>query len=123
MTHAVVVLRHLAPTIKAARMAEILGISGEAVRQALQRNGLPTKMLRPKKLCERCKEPLSDPKYKVCRACHAVKVWLVCEVCGTGFFRPRGEVNAARKKGYRHIFCPGRKCQGKWLGRQNRRKP
>ena len=120
----IVCLRSANPEMKAAHIAREIGISREAVRQILNKIGLPTKVgIAPILLCEFCKvENISRGNSKFCsRKCYADSryIYLKCMDCGIDFKR-REKLHATNlKRGQIFIFC-GRSCFGRYFGHLNK---
>lgn len=103
-----------------ADVARMIGISRQRLCYRINKSdmvGLKALVKeRGKPLCIDCGRPLSDHKYKRCRACHIRelekrKVVLICDNCGTEFRRYPREI-----KGKKFHFCSN-PCKQAFLGK------
>jgi len=121
----VVLLRRRYPEMKAASIAREIGITREAVRQILNKIGLPSKVgVIPPLICEYCKTECtsySRRNRRFCsRECYAASkyIYLKCMSCDNDFKR-REKLHATNlRRGQTFIFC-GRSCFGRYFGVRN----
>ncbi len=79
----VVRMRHIYRTIPPVEIAKVLGISREWARKLLERNGLPTNLLRLGKFCPECSKRLERlPKRGMCRECYSLKSKVAVDCSG-----------------------------------------
>jgi len=115
------ILRQQNPSMPAIRIAEILKISRERVRQLLTEAGLPTHFIKQYGWCELCggAMPATRKSYcsKECRT-KGIRVTFQCDYCGQDKVLIRATYNAQKRRGYKHMYC-SIQCRnwGKWAFR------
>ncbi len=117
-------LRQQHPCMKAADIARRIGVSREGVRQALIRNGLPTRPpIQPRRACAcGCGQPIYKPGRSYYSPEHRhnhLFVQIACSTCGTLKETLATRLISHTKRGYQFSFC-SRRCLGVWMGKQNR---
>ena len=114
-------LRETNPSLAAVRIAEILNITRERVRQILKKEGLPTHIPRHYGFCAVCSQDMPATRTRYCSAeCRivATRVTITCTFCGNSKTLRRSAYNAQVKRGYKHMYCSV-KCRqrGNWAFR------
>jgi hypothetical protein len=115
-------LREGDPTLPAIRIAEILFITRERVRQILKKAGLPTYIPRTYGLCKQCGGPKAAYRNvycsAACRLAHS-KITFQCEFCNSSKTIGRASYNAQIRRGYKHMYCSiGCRQRGNWAFRK-----
>ena len=107
------------PDWNGTRIARELGITRQAVHQALKQTMLNIPRRDPH-VCLDCDARLWPGSVR-CRTCYLKlhTVTLTCETCGKKFPRRLSYLVRANKDKAKHTWC-GRNCQGKWLSEQNK---
>jgi len=104
----VLALRESNPNLPAVRIAEILMITRERVRQILKQEGLPTYIPRHYGYCRWCRKdkPTSRTTYcsTECRF-EATRITFTCTFCGIPKRLRRSVFNAQMRRGYKHMYC------------------
>jgi hypothetical protein len=118
----VLALREGDPTLPAIRIAEILLITRERVRQILKKAGLPTYIPRTYGFCKAC--GASKSTYRkvycsaACRFAHS-KITFQCEFCDNSKTIGRSSYDAQVRRGYKHMYCSvGCRQRGNWAFRK-----
>jgi len=114
----IIELRMQDPDMKAVRMAELLGISREAVRQILVKLKIPTNFWRPPALCIDCGKLLGyNHSHKRCFPCYSKfhHTTLICDGCGVSYELRLSEAKTTLKRNKHHFH--NYSCRSKWLGR------
>ncbi len=117
----VVKLRQENPSMTLTKIAYIVGISRERVRQLLVDASLPTQIPKQTFQCPMCgKQVRKLIRSGFCSLkCQAASrmMTLICDYCGNTFTRPDYKaVYNTTLKGYKgHFFC-SRECFGQWVG-------
>jgi hypothetical protein len=97
-----------------------VGVSRERVRQLLVKANMPTKIIKPKIVCEDCGKLLTHPnKYGRCRQClHKSKLTPVtCDNSGRLLYRMQGAIlGSFTRPNYKGRFFCDRHCFGHWVG-------
>ena len=111
-------IRDRLPSIPAIRIAEMLSISRERVRQILKEEGLPTQIPRHYGWCLLCEEAIPATRKDYCSAdCRreATRITFTCDFCGINKTILRCIYNAQKKRGYKNMYC-SRDCRnhGTW---------
>ncbi len=107
-TQQVLALRKADPRLAAVRIAEILMITRERVRQILKQAGLPTHIPRHYGYCELCGKDKSATRTTYCSdECRfeATRITFACTFCGTSKTLRRSAYNAQVGRGYKHMYC------------------
>ena len=101
-------LREANPTLAAVRIAEILNITRERVRQILKDEGLPTYIPRHYGFCALCKKDIPATRTRYCSAtCRtkAAQVTFECVLCGNSKTLRRSAYNTQVRRGYKRMYC------------------
>ena len=101
-------LRESNPTMAAVRIAEILDITRERVRQILKDAGLPTYIPRHYGFCKLCGQDIPATRTTYCSAkCRtkASQITISCTFCGNSKTLRRSAYNAQVKRGYKYMYC------------------
>jgi len=111
-------LRSNYPDLPAIKIAEMLSISRERVRQCLVAEGLPTKIRPDYGNCEVCGTALKSGRKAYCSIkCRSIdcRVSFRCDYCGQTKAVLQSVYNAQKKRGYKYMYC-SIKCRnfGKW---------
>ena len=114
----IVTLRSNHPSLPAVRIAELLSVSRERVRQILKTEGLPTRVRPDYGDCTVCGKSLeSGRKAYSSTACRSkdCRVSFRCDYCGESKEILQSVYNAQKKRGYRFMYC-SIQCRnfGKW---------
>jgi len=111
-------IRQKLPNLPAIRIAEMLSISRERVRQILKTEGLPTSIPRHYGWCEVCGGPMPPTRKTYCSAkCRhdAVRVTFSCDYCGESKTVLQCFYNAQKRRGYKNMYCSiGCRDNGTW---------
>jgi hypothetical protein len=112
-------IREQSPELPAVKIAEMLSLSRERVRQILNEFGLPTKIPRDYGLCAYCNGQMSPGQKRFCSAecrSESIKVTFICDYCQQPKKVIRSVYKASIKRGYKHMYC-SKDCRnhGKWL--------
>ena len=118
----VVTLRSHYPTLPAVRIAELLSISRERVRQILKTEGLLTRIKPDYGDCIVCGTALEIGRKSYCSmACKSAdcRVTFRCDYCGHSKEILQSVYNAQKRRGYQYMYCSIR-CwnNGKWTVRK-----
>ena len=115
-------LRREDPQLAAGRIAEMLSISSERVRQILEGEGLPTAFYKDYGICTICGEVKPGPQQYCSKKCsyEAHRVRFNCALCGESKQLLRSQYNAQVRRGYERMYC-SRLCRnrGKWVFKSN----
>lgn len=115
-------LRREDPQLAAVRIAEMLSISRERVRQILEGEGLPTAFYKDYGICTICGEVKPGPQQYCSKKCsyEAHRVRFNCALCGESKQLLRSQYNAQVRRGYERMYC-SRLCRnrGKWVFKSN----
>ena len=90
------------------RIAEILDITRERVRQILKDAGLPTYIPRHYGFCKLCGQDIPATRTTYCSAkCRtkASQITISCTFCGNSKTLRRSAYNAQVKRGYKYMYC------------------
>ena len=114
-------LRQSHPNMQAIRIAELLNIARERVRQLLISIGLPTCFHRHYGWCELCGNAIPATRKVYCSSecrTQAKRVTFQCEYCGQNKVLILAVYNAQKRRGYKHMYC-SIQCRnwGKWTFR------
>ena len=114
----IVTLRSNHPSLPAVRIAELLSVSRERVRQILKTEGLPTRVRPDYGNCTVCGNSLESGRKAYCStACRSkdCRVSFRCDYCGESKEILQSVYNAQKKRGYRFMYC-SIQCRnfGKW---------
>jgi len=117
----VYLLRQQNPKMPAIRIAEILNISRERVRQLLNEAGLPTSFPKQYGWCALCGGAMPANRKAYCsKECSTKgkRVTFQCDYCGQDRVLIQSAYNAQKRRGYKHMYC-SIKCRnwGKWAFR------
>ena len=113
-----VTLRSNHPDLPAVRIAELLSVSRERVRQILKTEGLPTRVRPDYGNCTVCGEALKSGRKAYCSTtCRSVdcRVSFRCDYCGQSKVILQSIYNAQKTRGYKFMYC-SIQCRnfGKW---------
>jgi len=115
-------LRKENPELPSIRMAEMLSISRERVRQILEKEGLPTAFYKDYGSCTVCGKDKPGRQQFCSKACsyEAHRVRFNCALCGQSKQLLRSQYNAQVRRGYDRMYC-SRLCRnrGKWVFKSN----
>ena len=111
-------LRSNYPDLPAVKIAEMLSISRERVRQCLVAEGLPTKIRPDYGNCEVCGTALKSGRKAYCSTkCRSIdcRVSFRCDYCGQTKSVLQSIYNAQKRRGYKYMYC-SISCRnfGKW---------
>ena len=114
----IVTLRANNPNLPAVRIAELLSVSRERVRQILKAEGLPARVKPYYGACKVCGDNLESGRKAYCAiACRSVdcRVSFRCDYCGETKEVLQSVYNAQKRRGYRFMYC-SISCRnfGKW---------
>lgn len=114
----IVTLRSNHPTLPAVRIAELLSVSRERVRQILKTEGLPTRVRPYYGSCVVCGNDLESGRKAYCStACRSIdcRVSFRCDYCGQPKEVLQSVYNAQKRRGYKFMYC-SIQCRnfGKW---------
>jgi len=116
-TQYIISLRERNPCMTLARIGDIVGVSGERIRQILKTHNVETKAIyrQSRVTCELCGTPTSN-RHFCSRACQskASRVQAVCDCCGKLFEMRKSQLLGRTKAGYKHIFC-SQSCRSKYF--------
>ena len=104
----VLALREADPSLAAVRIAEILQITRERVRQILKQAGLPTYIPRHYGHCKGCGKDRPANRTTYCSTeCRfeATRITFTCMFCGIPKRLRRSAFNAQMKRGYKYMYC------------------
>ena len=104
----VLALREADPSLAAVRIAEILTITRERVRQILKQEGLPTQIPKHYGYCALCGKDKPATRTSYCSTeCRfeATRTTFSCAFCGTSKTLRRSAYNAQVRRGYKHMYC------------------
>jgi hypothetical protein len=110
-------MRNSIPCATLQEIGNKVGVSRERVRQILSRDSLSTKHYSMTYHCNMCGEQIrKDNKSGYCKVCKvkAHLVPLICDQCGTLFYRPQSDVITAAKRtnGKDSLTFCTKSCQG-----------
>ena len=116
-------LRQKDPSMPAVRIAEVLNISRERVRQLLSEAGLQTQFRKHYGWCELCGSRMPSNRKTYCsNECRtaAKHVTFQCDYCGQDKVLTWSVYNAQKRRGYKHMYC-SIQCRnwGKWALRDD----
>jgi len=118
----VVTLRSRYPTLPAVRIAELLSISRERVRQILKTEGLLTRIKPDYGSCIVCGTALEIGRKSYCSiACKSAdcRITFRCDYCGQPKEILQSVYNAQKRRGYQYMYCSIRcRNNGKWIVRK-----
>lgn len=118
----VVTLRSRYPTLPAVRIAELLSISRERVRQILKTEGLLTRIKPDYGSCIVCGTALEIGRKSYCSiACKSAdcRITFRCDYCGQSKEILQSVYNAQKRRGYQYMYCSIRcRNNGKWIVRK-----
>ena len=114
----IVTLRSKYPSLPAVRIAELLSVSRERVRQILKAEGLPTRVRPYYGECKRCSAELSSGRKTYCSVeCRSAdcRISFRCDYCGQDKQILQSVYHAQKKRGYNYMYC-SISCRnfGKW---------
>jgi len=114
----IVTLRSNHPKLPAVRIAELLSVSRERVRQILKAEGLPTRIKSYYGDCKVCGEAREPGRKSYCSlACRSAdcRVSFRCDYCGQTKELLQSVFNAQKRRGYKFMYCSVN-CRnfGKW---------
>jgi hypothetical protein len=114
-------LREGDPNLAAVRIAEILNITRERVRQILKQAGLPTYIPKHYGYCALCGKDKPTSRITYCSPeCKfkANRISFKCTFCGNSKTVRRSSYNTQIRRGYKHMYCSVEcRQRGNWVFR------
>jgi hypothetical protein len=118
----VILIRKNNPCLYLYNIGDIVGLSGEAVRQILKSHGLPTRHRIKHLICNNCGKELNGTNKFFCsRKCQSEfnTVSLSCSYCGTIINRKIYNVRKVIMRRDPKLFFCNKYCQGKYIGNKH----